>query len=72
MSGKIDKYEYLTGEDILPSDQRRNIGQAKSTFVQSNGVIANFLGHSALFNFNKKVTCETGDDRRKYVKILYH
>ena len=25
-SGKIDKYEYLTGEDILPSDQRRVIG----------------------------------------------
>ena len=28
-SGKIDKYEYLTGEEILPSDQRRLIGQAK-------------------------------------------
>ena len=24
-SGKIDKYEYLTGEEILPSDQRRMI-----------------------------------------------
>ena len=24
-SGKIDKYEYLTGEEILPSDQRRII-----------------------------------------------
>ena len=36
----------------------------------NNGVIANFLGHSTLFNFNGKVTCETGDDRRKYVKIL--
>ena len=22
-SGKIDKYEYLIGEEILPSDQRR-------------------------------------------------
>ena len=22
-SGKLDKYEYLTGEEILPSDQRR-------------------------------------------------
>ena len=38
----------------------------------NNGVIANFLGHSTLFNFNEKVTCETGDDHRKYVKILYH
>ena len=23
LSGKIDKYEYLTGEEILPSDQIR-------------------------------------------------
>ena len=29
LSGKIDKYEYLTGERILPSDQSRIIEQAK-------------------------------------------
>ena len=23
-SGKIDKYEYLTGEEILPSNQQQN------------------------------------------------
>ena len=28
-SGKIDKYEYLTGDEILPSDQSRIIEQAK-------------------------------------------
>ena len=28
-SGKIDKYEYLTGEEILPSNQRQLIEQAK-------------------------------------------
>ena len=28
-SGKIDKYEYLTGEEILPSDQGRIIERAK-------------------------------------------
>ena len=27
--GKIDKYEYLTGEEALPSDQSRTIEQAK-------------------------------------------
>ena len=27
--GKIDKYEYLAGEEILPSDQRQIIEQAK-------------------------------------------
>ena len=31
-SEKIDKYEYLTGEDILPSDQRRVIEQATFTY----------------------------------------
>ena len=34
-SGKIDKYEYLTGEEILPSDQRRMIEQAKFTYSKS-------------------------------------
>ena len=28
-SGKIDIYEYLTGEEILPPDQKRVIEQAK-------------------------------------------
>ena len=28
-SGKIDKYEYLTGEEILPSNRRQIIEQAK-------------------------------------------
>ena len=31
-SGKIDKYEYLTGEEKLPSDQNRIIEQAKFTY----------------------------------------
>ena len=30
-SGKIDKYEYLTGEEILPSNQKQIIEQAKFT-----------------------------------------
>ena len=30
-SGKIDKYEYFTGEEILPSDRRRVIEQSKFT-----------------------------------------
>ena len=31
-SGKIDKYEYLTGDEILPSDQSRIIEQTKLTY----------------------------------------
>ena len=31
-SGKVYKYEYLTGEEILPSDQSRIVEQAKFTY----------------------------------------
>ena len=31
-SAKIDKYEYLTGEEILPSNQRQIIEKAKFTY----------------------------------------
>ena len=34
-SGKIHKYEYLTGEDILPSNQQQIIEQAKLTYSPS-------------------------------------
>ena len=32
MSSKIHKYEYLTGEDILPSNQQQIIQQARFTY----------------------------------------
>ena len=31
-SGKIDKYKYITGEEILSSDQRRIIEQSRFTY----------------------------------------
>ena len=31
-SGKIDKYEFLTGKEILPSSQKQIIEQAKFTY----------------------------------------
>ena len=31
-SGKIDKYEYLTGEEMLPSYQKQIIEQVKFTY----------------------------------------
>ena len=34
-SGKNDKYKYLRGEEILPSDQRRVIEKAKFTYSPS-------------------------------------
>ena len=32
ISGKINKYEYLTGEEILPSNQQQIIEQASFTY----------------------------------------
>ena len=32
LSGKLDKYEYLTGEEILPSNQQQIIQQAKFNY----------------------------------------
>ena len=34
-SGKIDRYEYPTGEEIMSSDQSRIIEQVKFTFLLS-------------------------------------
>ena len=31
-SGKLEKYEYLTGEDILPSNQQQIMEQTKFTY----------------------------------------
>ena len=32
LSGKINKYEYLTGEEILPANQKQIIEKAKFTY----------------------------------------
>ena len=40
-SGKIHKYEYLTGEDILPSNQTQIIEQAKFIYSPSGKLLKN-------------------------------
>ena len=37
-SGKIHKYEYLTGEDILPSNQQQIIEQALKSFWKKKAI----------------------------------
>ena len=39
--GKIDKYEYLTGEEILPSNQKQAIEQAKFSHSPLENVLKN-------------------------------
>ena len=40
-SGKIHKYEYLTGEDILPSNQQQIIEQARFTYSPLGKILKN-------------------------------
>ena len=56
-SGKIDKYEYLTGEEILPSNQQRIIQQAK-------------FNYSPLGNAFEKQIKTINDQGKKQVKSI--
>ena len=56
-SGTIDKYEYLTGEEILPSNQRKIIEQAKFTYY-------------ALGKAFKKQTKTMEEQGRKYTDAI--
>ena len=40
-SGKIDKYKYLAGEEVLPPDQSRIIEQAKFTYSSFGKSVGN-------------------------------
>ena len=40
-SGKIDKYEYLTGEEILPSNKQQIIEQTKFTYSPLEKLLKN-------------------------------
>ena len=57
-SGKIDKYEYLTGEEIILPDQRRVIEQAKFTY-------------SPLGKAFEKETETIEEQGKKYKQMLY-
>ena len=57
MSGKIDKYEYLTGEEILPAGKQQIIEQAKFTY-------------SPLGKAFQKQTKTIEDQREKQIKAI--
>ena len=42
-SGKLDKYKYFTGEEILPSNQQQIIQQAKFTYSPLGKAIEKLL-----------------------------
>ena len=59
-SAKIDKYEYLTGEEILPSDHRRVVEEATFTYSP--------LGKA--FEKHIKTIEDQGEKQIKYLKSM--
>ena len=57
-SGKIDKYEYYAGEEILPSNQKRVIEQAKVTYYPPVKHLKNKQKQLKLKEKNKKKALE--------------
>ena len=57
-SGKLDEYEYLTGKEILPSDQSGIIEQAKFTYLQ----VYKFTSYS--------LQCLLGKAFEKQIKVM--
>ena len=64
----IDKYEYLTGEEILPSNQTQIIEQAKSTYSPLRNV---FEKHKKKIVEQRNKQIKTIEDQgRKQMKAL--
>ena len=59
-SGKIDKYEYITGEEILSSNQQQIIQQAKFTYSP--------LGEA--FEKQTKTIEDQGEKQIKAIQII--
>ena len=80
-SGKLDKYEYLTGEEILPSNQQQIIQQAKFTYsslgkafekqtktIKDQGEKQKAIQDNQLVNINKDVDYKD----KMIIKINYY
>ena len=65
-SGKIDKYEYLTGEEILPSNQQQIIQQAKFNYSPLGKVLEKQI--KTIEDQGKKQV-KAIQDNKKLVKI---
>ena len=52
-SGKIDKYEYLSGEDILPSNQQQIIEKLNLLFLLREKLLKNKQKQSKIKEKNK-------------------
>ena len=65
-SGKIDKYEYLTGEEILSSNQQKIIEQAKFTY---SPLVKTFEKQTKIIKDQGKKQIEAIQDNKRLDKI---
>ena len=63
-SGKIDKYEYITGQEILPPDQSRMLEQAKFTRY----LLGKELKKQIKYQIEKKKKLKIKDNTKKKKK----
>ena len=66
-SGKLDKYEYLTGEEILPSNQQQIIEYAKFTYSPLGKV---FEKHTKTIEDQGKKQVKAIQDNKQLVNII--
>ena len=72
--GKINKYEFLTGEEILFSNQKQIIEQAKFTYsalgkaIQNQGQIKTIESNKGVANESHKIFDELSHERMSKIK----
>ena len=70
--GKIEKYVYLTGKEILPSDQRRMIKQAKSTYSSLGKAFDNLMKKTIENLWRKQIHAIMNQKEKKEALISNH
>ena len=67
-SCKIDKYEYLTGQKILPSDQSRKIEQAKFSYSPRSKEFEKYFKLQKFQNLLYKISNKRCDFRKQFMQ----
>ena len=70
LSGKIDKYKYLTGEEILPSNRRQKIEQAKFSYSLLGKALKKQTEKQ--FGALKSLKPSTKKDKLKQIEGYFH
>ena len=70
LSGKLDKYEYLTGEEILASNQQQIIQQAKFNYSPLGKATEKQRKMKLLGSTESKITKDKNGEKVPHLKIV--